>query len=176
MYPKTIQLNDEKLKKLLIQKAELITKGRATSEEIEKVEKEMEQVDVQTQEAEKKVDVSDLNEKQQLIVAKVDQAIKEMEEIKKEIYDRMIKQVPDELHKKYDELKKKKEELETQRNKVALKAQKFNDKIIPIARDLMKPHLKDRFDDYDSLYLENGEIYATIFNHLVDYKNNFKKK
>ncbi len=176
MYPKTVTLESDKLKDLLIKKGDLITTGRATSTAIEVVEKEMAEIDVKLQEEEAKVNISDLNDKQKAIGAKVDEAIIEMQAVKEEIYSRMMAQTSPELRTQYDELKKKKDELESERNKVALKAQKFNDKIIPIGRELMKSHLVDQFDDYDTLYLENGEVYATIFNHLVDFKNNFKKK
>jgi len=176
MYPKTITIQNDKLKTLLQKKAELVEIGRAKSVEIEQLEKEMEETDKKIQEEEKKVDISDINEKQKAVGAKVDEAIKEMEVLKKEIFDRMIKQVPAELHTKYDTLKKKKEELENARNKIALKAQKWNDKIIPLGREIMKPFLTDMYDDYDSLSLEDGQIVATIFSHLQDFKNNFKKK
>jgi paraquat-inducible protein B len=176
MYPKTVTIESDKLKDLLVKKGELITIGRAKSEEIEQVEKEMEEVDRKVQEEESKVDISDLNDKQKEIGAKVDEAIKEMEEVKKEIFARMMAQVPGDLHAKYAELNAKKEELETERNKIALKAQKYNDKIIPLGRQLMKPFLQDQYDDYDTLYIDNGEVYATIFSHLQDFKNNFKKK
>lgn len=176
MYPRTVTITNPKLKELMLKKAELVNTGRAKSEEIEKLELEMAEVDKQVQEEEAKVDISDLNEKQKVIGAKVDEAILEMNEVKKEIYARMMQQVPGELHTKYDELRKKKEELEEERNKIALKAHKYNDKIIPIGREMMKPFLKDQYEDYDTLYLEDEEIVATIFSHLNDFKLNFKKK
>jgi len=176
LYPKVVTIQNSKLKDLLTKKGELVEIGRAKSVEIEQLEKEMEETDKKIQEEEKKVEIADINEKQKVVGAKVDEAIKEMDALKKEIFDRMMKQVPQELHTKYDELKKKKEELETERNKIALKAQKFSDKIIPLGRELMKPFLEDQFDDNESLQLVDGEIQATIFNHLVDFKNNFKKR
>ena len=176
VYPKTITIENNKLKSLLLKKAELVNAGRAKSEELEVVEKQMEEADKAVQVEEAKVDITDLNDKQKAIGAKVDEAIVEMNAVKQEIFDRMIKQVPAELHTKYDELKKKKEDLETERNKIALKAQKYNDKIIPLAKNMMKPFLVDQFDDYDTLNLQGDEIVATIFNHLVDFRNNFKKK
>ena len=176
MYPKTVQIENDKLKQLLIKKGELITIGRAKSEEIEKLEKEMEETDALVQAEEKKVNIDDLLEKEKVETKIVEECIAKMKVIKQEIYDRMIKEVPTELHIKYDELKKKKEDLETERNKIALKAQKYNDKIIPLAKECMKPFLEDRFDDYDTLQLDGDEIVATIFNHLVDWKANFKKK
>lgn len=176
MYPRTVQIESNKLKDLLKKKGELITTGRATSAEIEVLEKEMAEIEAKLIEEEAKVDIKDLNEKQKAIGAKVDEAIKEMQAVKQEIFDRMKAQVPPELGEKYEELKKKKEELEENRNKIALKAQKYNDKIVPMGRELMKPFLKDQYEDYDSLYMENDEIFATIFSHLADFKNNFKKK
>ena len=175
-YPKQIKLNDVKLKKLLTEKAELITKGRAKSTEIEKLEAEMEVIDNQLKEIEKSVDISDLKAKGALINERVEQCIKEMKEIEAEIKVRMKEKSPTELVEKYDTIKKTKEDLETERNKIALKAQKFNGKIIPLGQKLMKPFLEDTYDDYDTIQLQDGEIQATIFNHLVDYKNNFKKK
>lgn len=176
MYPKSVKLSNEKLLKLITEKGVLVVKGRAKSEEIELMEKEMAEIDTKLQVEEKKVDITDLLEKEKVISLKVDEAIKEMKAVKLEIFDRMNAQVPPELHTRYDELKKSKEDKETERNKIALKAQKFNDKIIPIGREMMKPFLKDQFEDYDSLYLEDGEIVATIFSHLNDFKSNFKKK
>ena len=176
MYPKTCTIQNDKLKDLLAKKGVLVDKGRDTSVQIEALEKQMEEIDKKVQEEEAKVDISDLNDVQKAIGEKVDKAIKEMEVVKQEIFNRMNAQVPHELHEQYEELKKKKEDLETERNKIALKAQKFNDKIIPLARESMKPHLTEQYDDYDTLYLDNGEIFATIFNHLVDWKANFKKK
>lgn len=176
MYPKTVTIENDKLKNLLLKKAELVNVGREKSTKIEELDQEMEELDKKIQEEEKKVDISDINEKQKVSVSKVEEAIKEMEALKKEIYDRMKTQVPGELHVKYDEVKKEKEQLEEERNKVALKAKKYNDKIIPLAKDMMKPFLTDMYEDYDTLQLQGEEIVATIFSHLADFKNNFKKK
>lgn len=176
MYPKNVTIENDKLKQLLTKKGELVAIGRAKSVEIEEVEKEMAETDVKLQEEEAKVDISDLNEKAKTIGAKVDVAIEEMQGVKAEIFDRMMKQTDPELRTKYDELKKKKEELETERNKVALKAQKYNDKIIPLGRTLMKPFLQDQYEDYDTLAIDGDEIVATIFSHLNDFKTNFKRR
>lgn len=171
-----VTIENDKLKQLLVKKGELIATGRAVSEQIEALEKEMDETDKKLQEEEAKVDISDLNEVQRAIGAKVDEAIKEMEVVKKEIFDRMMKHTDPSLRTTYDELRKKKEDLETERNKIALKAQKYNDKIIPIGREMMKPFLQDQYEDYDTIQLEGDEIVATIFSHLADFKANFKKK
>lgn len=176
MYPKTIKLDNDKLKKLLVKKGELITVGRAKSEEIEVMEKEMEEIEKKIMVEEAKVDIDDLRQKEKDITDTVNDSIKEMEKIKQEIFDRMRPIVPKELYTSYDELKTKKENTETERNKIAIKAQKHNDKIIPLGKSLMKPFLEDKFDDYDSIQIQDGEVVCSIFNHVEDFKTNFKKK
>ncbi len=176
MYPKTVKFESEKLKKLLEEKSELILSGRAKSEEVERLENEMTEVEKQIIEEEKKVNIDDLHEKEKLVTIKVEEAIADMNLIKKEIYDRMKAQVPNELHIKYDTLKKEKENTETERNKIALKAQKYNDKLIPLGRKLMKPFLENKYEDFETIKIENGEIVATIFSHLNDFETNFNKK
>jgi len=108
MYPKIITIEDDKLKNLITQKSELVEAGRSISLEIEELEKVMDATDKEIQEKEKEVDIKDLLEKEKTITKKVEKAIEEMEGVKQEIYDRMIKEVPAELHKKYDDLKKDK--------------------------------------------------------------------
>jgi hypothetical protein len=176
MYPRTVTIESDKLKNLLILKGQLVARGRSKSDEIENLEKEMAETDALVQAEEKKVNIDDLLEKEKEQTKIVEECIEKMKLIKQEIFDRMIKEVPNDLHTKYDELKKKKEALEDERNKIALKAQKYNDKIIPTAKELMKPFLQDQYDDYDTLQLQGDEIVATIFNHLIDWKSNFKKK
>lgn len=170
-----IKLNNKKLEEYLLKKGVLINTGRELSIKIDELDKDMETIDKKIQEEEAKVDLTDLKEREQEITKIVEKAIEDMNAIKQEIYERMKKQVEGELHTKYDELKKEKEELETERNKTAIKVQKYNDKIIPLGRKEMKPFLKDEFDDYDTLRIENGEVVATIFNHLEEFKTNFKK-
>lgn len=176
MYPRTITIENDKLKELMTKKGQLVEKGRGVSDEIEAIEKEMNEIDLKLQEEEKKVNIDDLLEREKEQTKIVEECIEKMKVIKQEIFDRMNAQVPPEYHAKYDELKKTKEDKEEERNKIALKAQKYNDKIIPLSREMMKPFLKDQYEDYDSLYIEDGEIVANIFSHLHDFKINFKKK
>ena len=69
-----------------------------------------------------------------------------------------------------------KQELETERNKIALSAQKFNDLIIPLSRDLIKPSLQDEYEDNDTIMIKDGEIVASIFSHLNDFKIQFNTR
>jgi len=175
-YPKTITLESAKLNKLLVEKADLVMDGRAVSEEIEAKEIEMEDVDKEIQEVEKTVDTEDLKVKAQGITDRFNAVMTEMEDMKKETFERMKAVVGVDLPAKYEAIKKEKEELETKRNKIGLRIQKFNDKIIPIGQKLMKPFIEDIFDDYDTLRLENGEIVASIFNHLDDAEKRLREQ
>lgn len=176
MYPKVITLENEKLSKLLAEKSELVTTGRAMSEEIEKLEAEMQQIDDEMKKIEKTVDISSFKASEQEITSKVEVAIKEMEQIQIEIKELMVAAIPAELGSRYETLKEEKDRKENERNKIALKVQKYNDKIIPQGRKLMKPYLDDDYDDYDTVSLQDGKVVASIFNHIEDFKSNFKKK
>lgn len=176
IYPRTIQIENNKLKDLILKKSELVNKGRTVSDEIEIIEKQMTEVDEQIQAEEKKVNIEDFLEEEKKLTEIVNKAIEDMKVIKQNIFDRIKVQVPPQLYTNYETLEKNKADKEEERNKIAIKAQKYNDKIIPVAREMMKPFLEDMYEDYDSLYVEDGEIVATIFSHLNDFKTNFKKK
>lgn len=175
-YPKVITIESDKLKKLLTEKSDFVMTGRTMSEEIEKLEAEMQEIDNQMKEAEKTVDITEFISREKEISDRMDACIKDIEQVQKEIREKMIANTPKELGDKYDKLKNVKESLENERNRVALNVQKRNDKIIPLGRKLMKPYLEDTYDDFDSLSLEDNKIVASIFNHVETFKSNFKKK
>jgi hypothetical protein len=175
-YPKKIKIENPKLKKLLEEKAEIIGKGRAKSEEIEKLEIELGEINQKLIEEEKKVDLTEFHEKEKEISKTMDECISKIKEIREEIVAKIKENTPQELRDEYDKVDKLKEEAEIERNKFALKAQKYNDKIIPMARKIMSPYLENEFDDYDSLSIEDGNIICSIFNHLEEFKINFNKK
>lgn len=175
-YPRTIKLDNPKLKKLLAEKGELILEGREKSDEIELIEIEMKQTEEEIIAIEKTVDVKDIEEEAKNLTYNLNELVAKMDDLKKQVYDRAKKVVPKELTKKYETLEKNKEILETERNKLALKAQQKMDKIIPLGQKAMKEHLADKYEDYDSLRLENGEVVGTIFSHLNDFEKTFEKK
>lgn len=174
MYPKTIILDNEKLRKLLKEKGDLINEGRLVSDEIVEKENKLEEIDKEIQDIEKSVDISDLKEGAEKITDEFNALIKRMEEAKQKMFDR-LKQHTEPKVKEYEVLKKEKEKLETKRNKIALKAQQKNDKIIPLGRKLMAEHITDEFEDYDSIRIEGDQIVSTIFSHLEDFKEQYRK-
>lgn len=175
-YPRPVVIDSPKLKKLLVDKSEMVMQGREISVEIEEIEKDMDLIDKEIQTKEAGVEVKDLELKAAEITDRLNAVMKEMQDLKKEMYDRAKKLVPQELIDSYETKKKVKEDKETARRKIALKVQKWNDRIIPLSRKLMEPELKDEFDDYYGLVLENDEIIGTIFNHRVDFETRFREK
>ena len=104
-----------------------------------------------------------MTKKEKELTKRVEDCVNEMNVLKKEIYDRMKTKAPPELHKTYEELKTKKEEVETERNKIAIKAQKRKDKVIPMVQKLIKPFLQDEFEDCGNIEIIDGELVVTIF-------------
>lgn len=175
-YPRTVILEDGKLKTLLQEKMELVLEGREMSQKIEDVEANMKAIDTEIQTYEKKVDISDLDAKAREITEAMNAIIAQMEGLKKEVKDRIRAGVPDTFYAQYEENEAKKKSLESDRNKTALKIQKKNDKIIPLGQKLMKPHLQDKYEDYDSLRIEDGQIVGSIFSHLAMFNEQFDKR
>lgn len=173
---KTIELNNDKLKDLLEKKGVLITQGRSISDEIESLEAQMKAVDEELVEAEKLIDITDLNVDAEHLTKEFNMLKEQMDELNKKVRERLASQVPKELIDKYDTMKKKKDDLETERNKVAIKAQKYNDKLIPLTRKLLEPFLEDEFDDFGSVSVEDGIIKGVVFNHVEDFKDAYRKK
>lgn len=175
-YPRTVKLENKKLKSLITEKGKLVEKGRAKSKEIEELEKEMIDIEKELMKEENYVNLEKFSKREKKITKRMEKCIQDIEKIKKEIYAKVKAETSQELRDKYDEAKKLKEEKEIERNKIALKAQKYNDKIIPLSRELMKPFLQDEFEDYDTIMIKDGEIVSSIFSHLEDFKINFNKR
>lgn len=175
-YPRPVTIENPKLRELLQEKGDLILVGRELSDQIEKCEVEMKAADEAIQAIERAVDKGDIDERAKLITDDMNIVMGRMEALKKELVERLKAAVAPEAIALYEDAKKRKEDLETERNKVGLKVQKFNDRIIPLARKCMKEFLADEYEDYDTLRLEDGEVRGTIFSHMETFKEQFAKK
>lgn len=176
MYPKKITIKNEKLKKLLEERKNMVNSGIEMSKEIERLETEMKEIDEEIKVIEKGVDVSDIDNEAKELTDKFLELQKEMDVVSQKIYDRLSEFVPKELKDKYHEMHSQKEKLEEDRNKLALKIQKYKDKIIPIARKEIKPFITEEFEDFEGVEVVDGEVQGTIFNHLYDFKKRFFEK
>jgi predicted nucleic acid-binding Zn-ribbon protein len=175
-YPRTVVLEDPKLRKLLSQKAALITEGRSKSERIEALEKEMEIIDEEIRAYEKNVNTSDLDAEAKIITESFNAIMQQMTDIKQKLHDRMKSAISPEAIALYEEKKKEKEGVEKERNRIALKVQQFTDRIVPFARKLMAPYLENKYEDYDSIQLEDDKIVTKIFSHLDLFEKSFTKR
>ena len=177
-YPREVILEDPKLEKLLKEKGDMILNGRKMSEDIDAVELEMNEIDQEVVAIEKAVDLSDLKVEADQLTQEFNDLTGRMNAVSDKMKERLHLAVPQELKDKYQNKKDEKEKLENDRNKIALKVSKWNDKIIPLARKIMASFLENEYEDYDSLRMENGKVVGTIFNHLEDWKKVFftKKK
>lgn len=174
-YPRTIVIEEHKLKKLLQEKAEFILRGREKSEAIDLLEAEMDAKDKEIQEIEKSVDLTDIKAEAEVINKEMERVMKLAQEVNQKTFTRLKEKTVVRI-KEYEELKKKKENLENERNKFALKANQKTDKIIPLGQKLMRPFIMDEWEDYDTLCLENGEVTCTIFSHIEDFKKMHRSK
>lgn len=175
-YPRTIVVTDEKLVKMVKEKDDLITEGRKIYEEVAVLIEEMDAIDKEIQAVEATVDMSDITAKAEELTAQVNALREQMNQVNKEGWDRLKSKVPAELGDKYETKKKQKEELENQVKKIALKVEQKKDKIIPRTRKFMSQFIEDEFEDYDSIRQENGQVVATLFNHLEDFKKSYREK
>lgn len=175
-YPKTVILEHPKLRKLLEEKNRMVLEGRELSVDIEQLDEEMRLIDEAIQKEEGKAEVSDLKVKANQLADQMKELVNQMEDIRKTLYSRAREKVDKSLINDYESKKKLKETKEEERRKIALRVQKWNDRIIPLSRRLMKPALKDEFEDYYSLVMENDKITGTIFNHLEEFKTRFRDK
>lgn len=179
-YPRVITLNHPKLIKLEQEKGTIIEEGRAISQKIEEVELEMGKLDTRLQIEESKVDIKDLKLEGDGLVKEMEALIQEytgkIKAIEVKIFDRMKANTDNKLREDHEVLAKQKEELENERNKKALKAQKIKDRIIPLARRVLAPHLENKYEDFYDIRLKDGVIVGTIFSHLNDWDKNFTEK
>ena len=173
-YPRTIRLDNEKLRKLISEKEELVLQGREKSMEIDAVQGEMDRINEELKTAEKAVDISEFKQESEELTKQYNEIMEKMNVLNERARAKIKENTPQALRDQYDEANKKKGDLEFERNKIALKANQKRDKIIPLGQKLMRPFLEDHYDDYDTLRLENGEIVATIFNHVDDFKKLFE--
>lgn len=175
-YPRTVVLENAKLKELLTDKQDLILVGRQLSEDIEAVEAEMAGIDQEVRELEAAVPKEDIDQRAKEATDEMNVLMAKMEQIKADLSAKLKAAIPPEIYARYEEKEKRKKELEEERNKIGLKVQQKNDKIVPLTRKLMKPYLNDEYEDYDTIRIEDGQIVGTIFSHIETFKENFAKR
>lgn len=169
-YPKRIIIDNPRLTQILEEKNDMVMEGREKSIEIEEYDVKLAELDKQMVAIEQTVDISDLDEQAKVVTEKTNAILAEMKEIEQARFNRCDAAIPQELKDEYKQLGKIKEEKENERNKIGLKVQKWKDKIIKMTQNTAKDYLKEEFEDFNDIRMENGELILEIFSHLEDYK------
>jgi recombinational DNA repair ATPase RecF len=178
MYPRRIYLDDDNLKKYYLAKSEGVEIGRKISGEVDDIEKSLTEVEKKLINEEQKVDVSEFDRKLEDKTHEMGNLLLQYQKIEKERNQYVKDQTPHAqgLRDEYDSLIVKKEEKQRQLNKTGHKVQKAKDKLIPKIRKLTAPHLENEFEDFGNSEIDSdGRIYVDIFNHLEDWKEQFRK-
>lgn len=172
-----IEITNPIIAKHLRDKDKYVTEGRKISREIETIETKIKSYENKEKAITAKVKPDpELQAKGDKLAEEVNAKIGELNKIGKQIEAMKLAAIPADMKAEHMALLKQKEERERDRNKVALKIQKIKDRIVPMIQKIVKPLLKDEYDDIETAKLQGDKITIQTFNHLADYKSKFRKR
>ncbi len=172
-----ITLDNKKIFGYLKDKEDLVTEGRKVTAELEKVEHKIKVLESREKVITAKVKVDPkIEEAGNLLVKEMDEKMKELQKLGDRVEQIKLEAIPDEIKKAHHELLAEREKLERDRNKIALKVQKIKDRVIPLIQKETKPLLAKEYDDIETAKIKDDKIIVTTFNHLDEWKRNFRKK
>lgn len=169
---KTLKFDNQKAVKLIEDKGVLVTAGRKVSSEIEKLEKKIEGFNDEERKYTEAVEPKDLIAKGEALIAQMTELEKQIGPIAEEIERLKVAGIPETVLKRHHAMRDEKEALERDRNKIALKVQKIKDKLIPILKKLVIPHL-DEYDDIETAVVEKGQVVIRTYSHLEVWQKKF---
>jgi len=175
-YPRKIELENDQLKTFLIEKGEVVNDGRKLTTDIELIEKKQATINNELLDHEKKIDISQFDAEIAEVTELINTANERSNDLKKRIGEHLKANAPQDLIDEYHSLDAKRKELEKERSQLAIQAQKYNDRIVPLARDLLKPHLENEYEDYETLKIEGDKVAGYIFSWLDDWKKKFAQR
>lgn len=170
-----INIENPKLLALLMEKNDLVTSGRKISSQMETIEFKIKKFQDKEKIITAKIDPKELREKAEALQDAIQKQMKEFDVLAREIQDIKLAGVPAQMKADHLALMKEREQMERDRNKIALKVQKLKDKAVPIIKKEVKPHLQE-YDDIETAEIKDGKIVVKTFNHLEQFRANFKKK
>ena len=170
-----IEINNRKLHDLIVDKDELVTKGRSISRDIEMLDIKIKRYEDKEKRITEKVQAPEgLKNRGDEIMKLFNSLDKEFTDITKQIKELKLAMIPSDIKEEHEKLMKDREILERDRNKIALKVQKIKDKVIPIIQKEVKPLLVDKYDDIETAKAVDGKIVISTFNHLEEWKKKFR--
>jgi predicted nucleic acid-binding Zn-ribbon protein len=170
-----MQITNKKIVSLLKEKDELVKSGREVSKQIEKLEHLIKVCEDKEKAITAKIQPKELGDEAEKLKADINKLIKEFERVAEKITKTKLDGIPKDLEKKHKDYLEEKEKLERERNKIALKVQKIKDKVVPMIKKEVEPHLAE-FEDLESAELKKDVVKVGIFSHLEEFKRKFKEK
>lgn len=170
-----IKLKNPKILTFLQEKDVLITQGRKISESIEKKEKEIEKHNDKERAITTKAEPLELIAKGDEVNNQINILLLELEKVANAIQDFKLAAIPQAMKDKHYALKEELEKMRIDRNKIALKVQKIKDRVSPLVKKEVAPHLGE-FDDTETVQIIKGQVVVQTFSHLEEWKAGFKKK
>lgn len=170
-----ITLENPKLYKLIEEKDALVKTGRKISSELETIEFKINKLQDKEKVITGKHQNKELMTKGEIARLEMERAMKAFDEIANQIHADKLAAIPQTMKDEHFALLKLRSDKEADRNKVALKIQKYKDKMIPLLKKLIKPHLGE-FDDTETVEVKDGKILVTTFNYIEDFKKKFKDR
>jgi predicted nucleic acid-binding Zn-ribbon protein len=168
-------IDNAKLYKLIEDKDTLVKQGRKISSELETIEFKINKLQDKEKVITGKHENKDLATRGEIARLEMERAMKAFDKVAAEIHADKLEAIPKTMKDEHYAFMKKREELERDRNKIALKIQKFKDKLIPMLKKEIKPHLKE-FEDTQTVELKDGKVVVETFDYLEDYKARFRSK
>lgn len=170
-----IKLTNPKILKHLQEKDLLITEGRKISAQIEKKEKEIEKHNEKERAITMKAEPLDLIKEGDEVNTKINTLLVELERIANAIQEFKIAAIPQTMKDKHYLLKDELEAMRITRNKIALKVQKIKDRVSPLVKKEIAPHLGE-FEDTETVQIIKGQVVVQTFSHLDEWKTRFNSK
>ncbi len=172
-----IILDNKKLHDFIVEKDLLVEGGRKISRDIETKEIKIKRLEEKEKKITSKVvPPKELTDRGDVVTLEIVKLSEELDKIGKQIHDAKLLAVPNDIRDEHLLLMKEVEKLERDRNKVALKVQKVKDKLVPLAQSLIKPLLKNEFDDVETAKAKDGKVVVSTFNYVEDYKKKLRSR
>jgi septal ring factor EnvC (AmiA/AmiB activator) len=170
-----IQLENKKL-------VEILKMRDVEIKNVQKIMKELHMVEIKIKRLEEKEKVitgktvppKELTDRGEKLIGQMKELDAEIVKITEEITKMKLDAVPKDIKEAHEALMKEREQLERDRNKVALKIQKYRDKYIPLIRKEVKPLLKD-YEDIETVRLKGDSVVIPVIDRLEEFKRHFRR-
>ncbi len=170
-----ITLENPKVVALLRDKEVIVNEARGCSKELEKLEKQIAKHDDKERAITASVNPTALIEQGNAIQQELEAKLKELEQIGNQIMETKLAAIPKAMLAKHKKLRDTKKTLEEQRSKLAIKAQKIKDKVVPILKKELAGKLAE-FEDIEGAKVVGDKVQIETFNMLTEFEAKLRAK